>query len=155
MTTTTENTRPVNADTLTVIGYTLTTGGGGFAPHLPVVAATVTLGTADPTLDAMQAAVGGYIETLFRLDSPEREGVTIDAYCNEEGRLIPGVPVLGLLVPAEHSDEPAEVVVAGPVLFTAANPETGDSIPLTEGEARWLDENIMRHAQVLGLTRGY
>ena len=44
-----------------------------------------------PTLEVMQAAVGGYIETALRIPMG-RKNITVDVYCNEEGLCL-GLPI--------------------------------------------------------------
>lgn len=117
--------------------------------HLSRMVPRVVLGGGDPRLDRMQAVVGGYIETAFRMDSPIREGVTIDAYCNEEGMLFSGVPVIRIT--PRNGGEP--MVFAGPLVFAGANDE-GESVPLLKAEAQWLWQEFLRTAEIVGLTRG-
>ena len=77
-----------------------------------------------PTLEQMQAAVGGYIETVFRVDSPCRKGVEIDVYANEEGLLI-GLPI-------DHINKHTGYPIAGNIVITAS--KNGNTIEATPKE---------------------
>ena len=87
----------------------------------------VVIPTDNPTLEMMQSAVGGSIETMTRIPSPTRENVEIDAYVNEEGLLIE-LPVV-MAVYDEYGVRP----FAGSIVFVGANDE-GESVSLTEEE---------------------
>lgn len=80
------------------------------------------------TLDAMQAAVGGYIELFMQSPSRHREDVAIDFYCHEEGRLIGLDPNVGV-----YAGRGAFFSIVGPVLVTASNRD-GETIGLTDDE---------------------
>ena len=74
------------------------------------------------TLKALQSVVGGYIETAARKASEVRPGIELDAYCNEEGRLI-GLPENRLI-----DGQP----IAGDVVISAADPSTGETVEMDE-----------------------
>lgn len=83
---------------------------------------------ADDSLEAMQKAVGGYIELFLRMESGHRPGVQIDFYCNEEGRLN-GLP-LNVIVNAGRG---YLFDIMGPLLIAACNPD-GESIGMSKEE---------------------
>lgn len=88
--------------------------------------------TNSPTLEMLQSAVGGCIETMSRIMSPFRKNVEIDAYVNEEGLLI-GLPIY-FAVLDEHGVRP----FAGNIVFVGANFNTGNSVALTEDEINFI-----------------
>lgn len=79
-----------------------------------------------PTLTEMQAAVGGYIETALRVPSPDRENVTVDVYCNEEGLLM-GLP-LNFVRATDGS------YLAGDFVIVGCDESTGETVGLTTEE---------------------
>lgn len=83
---------------------------------------------ADDALDVMQREVGGYIELFMRAASASRPGVTIDFWCNEEGRL--AMMPFNALVDAGDG---RVFDIVGPVLITAGNDE-GEVLGLTDDE---------------------
>lgn len=81
------------------------------------------------TLKTMQDAVGGYIELFLQVPSKSRPGVTIDFYCNEEGRLVGLEPNVLVDAGDGHLFD-----IVGPVLITAGSEETGETLGLTDEE---------------------
>lgn len=89
---------------------------------------TLTLHEGKPDLAAMQAAVGGYIATADRYPSTERENVTIDIWCNDEG-LLEGLPCHWVrIVDAQP--------IVGNLCITATDETEGETISATEQEIR-------------------
>ena len=86
----------------------------------------------DIALDVMQRAVGGWIELFLRMESKSRPGVTLDFYCNEEGRLN-GMP-LNVMVDAGDGQHVFDIM--GPVLITAGDTNTGETLGLTDEEIK-------------------
>lgn len=78
-----------------------------------------------PTLTAMQEAVGGYIETAFRVPSSTRKNITVDVYCNEEGHLM-SLPIDYVTIDGSP--------MAGPLVFTGGDVTTGDTVDITKDE---------------------
>jgi hypothetical protein len=83
------------------------------------------------SLDFLQAKVGGYIETAFRVQSPSHPNRTIDAYVNEEG-LLKGLP------PSCGITWPFKYVYAGPLVLIAGDNSTGETHGLTEEEIKMI-----------------
>lgn len=79
-----------------------------------------------PTLTEMQSAVGGYIETALRVPSPDRENVTVDVYCNEEGLL------MGLPIQFVRGTDGS--YLAGDFVIVGCDDLTGNTIGLTTEE---------------------
>lgn len=97
-----------------------------------------------PTLRDMQNAVGGYIELALAIASPTRKNVTVDAYCNEEGRLI-GLPVF--FVPSPKGTNRGAWPVAGNLVVAATNQRTGKTVAATSEE---LDAALSNWTTVFG-----
>jgi hypothetical protein len=83
-----------------------------------------------PSLEEMQEAVGGWITTALRVPSPNRKGVSVDVFCNDEGLLM-GLPIR-FARSTDHS------FLAGDLILSASNAQ-GETIPATEVE---LDEAL-------------
>lgn len=66
-----------------------------------------------PTLEVMQQAVGGYIETVPFFN--QYEGQDAVAFCNEEGKL-EGLPVNATATELWHKQYPADDVLVGNVI---------------------------------------
>lgn len=96
---------------------------------------TLTLHPGYPTLQAMQDAVGGYITTADRIASPERDNITLDVWCNDEG-LLDGLPFHWTRT---LNGQP----IAGNLCITATN-EEGETIPATAEEVRYALAHLMR-----------
>lgn len=79
-----------------------------------------------PTLEQMQAAVGGLITTAFRLDSPCRKNVSVDVFCNDEG--------LCMNLPIDHVIKSNGSPVAGDMIIVAVNENNGETIEATPKE---------------------
>lgn len=88
-----------------------------------------------PTLDQMQAHVGGSIDTAFRVKSDSRRHVTIDAYCNDEGLLAEGNTVLAYAIMGEDGKVKPVGTFAGNLIFVGADRTDGESVALTDREA--------------------
>lgn len=78
-----------------------------------------------PSLEEMQAIVGGSIETVTSVASI-RANVVVDVYANEEGKMI-GLPIRFVRM---LDREP----LAGDFVIVATNTATGKTIPATEVE---------------------
>lgn len=76
-----------------------------------------------PSLEEMQRIVDGYIETALRLPS-SRDGITIDFYCNDMGR-IEGLPML--YVRAMDGE-----TIAGNIVAVGGDVESGETVPLVD-----------------------
>lgn len=87
---------------------------------------TLTLHEGKPDLAAMQTAVGGYITTADRWPSPERENVTVDVWCNDEG-LLENLPIYWI---RRLDAQP----IAGNLCITATDETEGETISATERE---------------------
>lgn len=89
------------------------------------------------TLPALQASVGGYVETVYH-EVLEDAGIT--AWANEEGLLVGLSP--NLLVYGQP--------IVGPVVFTGHNDE-GETIALTDEQAEivgaFLEATTLNNAQ--------
>ena len=81
-----------------------------------------------PKLDEMQSVVGGLIEPMFTVPSPEGGERMLTGYANEEGLLI-GLPMLGW-----YQDERGSFPFAGNMVITALDYSTGDTVTMTEKE---------------------
>ena len=79
-----------------------------------------------PTLEKMQEVVGGYIETAVRCPSPTRKNITVDAYVNEEGLLIN--------LPIDHVRMTDRSYLAGNIVITGADENTGNTVEITKEE---------------------
>ena len=90
-------------------------------------------GVAD--LPVMQDAVGGYIETGFRLDSETRKGIQIDFWVNDEGLFISDNPVM------QYKVGENVVQLVGPGIFTGADSE-GENIELTHEEIDQIQNSV-------------
>jgi hypothetical protein len=78
--------------------------------------------------------VGGYIETLGRVDSPFRSGIVIDSYVNEEGWIL-GLPILMSFNGVYGVDGKGSF--AGNIVFVGSN-DMGESVPLTDEEIEYI-----------------
>lgn len=87
-------------------------------------------------LEKMQAVVGGYIETMFRVNSPFRKHITLSGYVNEEGLII-GLPIVGAVV-----DEYGYRPFAGSMVIVAENDRTGNQSVMTQEEVDFLMQNL-------------
>jgi hypothetical protein len=96
-----------------------------------------------PSLSDMQAVVDGYIETAFRVPSPFRKNVSIDAYVNEEGLLI-GLPRFVGVV-----DTYGQRTFAGNMVIVGGNENTGNTIALNEKELDYVTSKFNGHYFVL------
>jgi hypothetical protein len=92
--------------------------------------------TDNPTLEMLQGAVDGLIETLGRIRSPFRDNVEIDAYVNQEGLLM-SLPMV-MAIYDEYGARP----FAGNIVFVGGDSETGDSVALTEDEIDFIRDRI-------------
>lgn len=81
------------------------------------------------TLALMQSLVGGDIEVFMNWPSMSRDGVLISALCHEEGRLL-DLPPCCIVV-----SERGLFDICGPVIITALDVKTGDTLGLTDQEA--------------------
>jgi hypothetical protein len=72
-----------------------------------------------PSLEDMQRAVGGYVETADRFDAQSRKDRSIDVYCNEEG-LFMGLPVSYI---NRHGNE-----IVGDLIMVTANTRSGNIV---------------------------
>ena len=79
-----------------------------------------------PTLSEMQAVVGGYIESALRVPSPQRKGITVDVYCNEEGLL------MGLPIQFVRGTDGS--YLAGDFVIVGVNEDTGETVGLSTEE---------------------
>ncbi len=86
------------------------------------------------SLEDMQKAVGGYVETVMRDKSPNRRDVTLNVYANEEGLLL-NLP-FGLLA------MPMGQPIAGDVVITATDERTGDCIPANLSEMQAICDRL-------------
>lgn len=92
--------------------------------YATIIDRNVTLHDGTPTLDQMQDAVGGLIETAERYDT-NRKNITIDVYCNEEG-LLEGLDY------TYHTR--AGQCILGNLVLTASNNKNGKTVPATREE---------------------
>lgn len=83
-------------------------------------------------LEFLQRHAGGYIETAFRLYSPEGKHLTIDAFVDEEGLLKQWT--FGVAIA-----HPYPAIFAGPMVIVGGNDRTGETRGLTAREARRFD----------------
>jgi hypothetical protein len=109
-----------------ILSYQIRTVDIGDTP-VPTGIEEVVTPTDSPTLEHLQSAVDGLIETMTRLTSPFRKGITIDAYVNEEGLNI-GLPIV-MAVSDKYGVRP----FAGNIVFVGSN-DDGESVPLTDQE---------------------
>ena len=86
----------------------------------------------EPTLEAMQEVVGGYIEALY----PFPESVAL--VCNEEGKLL-GLPLNRAL---RDEDDKIYDVVAGTFFLCAAPPDSDEFESLSEAEIAYFTEKF-------------
>lgn len=86
-------------------------------------------------LEGMQKVVGGLIELLWVND--EFNKMKIDLFINEEGKLNNLEPTAVML----GDDNKILDVIAGPILITATDGE-GETIPLTEEQIKYIEENL-------------
>lgn len=100
----------------------------------------------DIKLDQMQAVVGGYIERMFTIRTPDpdrvAEDIELDGWVNEEG-LIYNLPVVAAIHQRGYPLRP----FAGSLLITASarskNPEDGRrAVPMTEREIAYIQEGF-------------
>lgn len=78
-----------------------------------------------PTLEQMQDAVDGYIETALRIPS-SRDGITIDFFCNDTG-LLDGLP---FLFTRTTDGQP----IAGNLIAAGGEVETGETVALVDAD---------------------
>ena len=83
-----------------------------------------------PTLDQLQAAVGGYIGTAGRVRSGAHR--TLDVWCNDEGFLDPALQPVAYLGATLRTDAP--YTIRGGLVITASDTRTGDTVPMTAAE---------------------
>ncbi len=88
-----------------------------------------------PSLKDMQDAVGGWITTALRMASPERADVSVDVYCNDEGLL--------MSLPIHWARSTDLSPLAGGLIVTAADENTGDTIAATEAEIKAVLEHLI------------
>lgn len=88
-----------------------------------------------PTLEAMQKAVGGYVEAV----EVQVEGMTIDIWLNEEGKLIglPPNPKVTRLAREAGSIWPSDYI-AGTVMFTGGADRWGNTMKLSKRAVEFL-----------------
>ena len=77
-----------------------------------------------PSLEEAQRAVGGYIETAARFESPNRKNHSVDVYCNEEGMLMD--------LPINHIINGQRI--AGNLIIVVTNENTGEWVEANAAE---------------------
>lgn len=88
-----------------------------------------------PTLAQMQEAVGGYIETGFRMPSKLRPGVSIDFWVNDEGLGLSDNPVMQYRVGEKVYQ------LAGSAIVTGVDRQ-GETIELLDEELQQLLDSV-------------
>jgi hypothetical protein len=84
-----------------------------------------------PTLEEMQAIVGGYIETADRVPTA-RPGIMISIYCNEDG--------IALNLPLTYHNDYGSPIF-GDLVLVAENDRSGNTVKATKAE---LEDAVMR-----------
>lgn len=97
------------------------------------------------TYDMISSAVGGLIE----LAPTPRSLAGIDLWVNEEGKLMSLTPSMILLDDNKHLVD----TFAGNIVFTRTN-EDGETIPLTDDDAKLIKEELSRSFAIVDLTDG-
>lgn len=77
-----------------------------------------------PTLEQMQAIVGGFIETAERVGTT-RPGIMIGIYCNEDG--------IGLSLPLTYHNSYGSPIF-GDLVLVAENDRSGNTVKATKRE---------------------
>lgn len=99
-----------------------------------------------PTLDEMQKVVGGLIEPMFTIPSPEGGSRCLTGYVNEEGLLL-SLPMFGFVGPSHRECFP----FAGNMLVVGLDDKTGDTVPLTDAELEMVRRAWDGRSQMLRL----
>lgn len=94
--------------------------------YATVIDLRITFHPGTPTLEQMQKAVGGYIETADRFQT-DRAHVTVDVYCNEEGAMI-GLPYTYF--------NQYRTAICGDLVLVGGDNSTGENVELTKDELR-------------------
>jgi hypothetical protein len=95
----------------------------------------------------MQKAVGGLIERAYL--SQELEDMNIDAYVNEEGKLLDLQPSAVIYDKSIGDSEEGLIdVIAGPILFVGHDGE-GGTVGLTETQKEWIMNNLVEFVEAV------
>lgn len=86
-------------------------------------------------LESLQNEVGGYIEHCFPVLDLERRG--IDAWCNDEGKLLNLPPTFPLFYEGRLYD-----IIAGNICFIGGDDETGESFGLPDHQIKIVIQTI-------------
>jgi hypothetical protein len=108
--------------------------------------AVVTPITKKAPLSKLQKEVGGYIETMFTINSPLGGNNCLTGFVNEEG-LLQGLPVV-MAVMDEHGYRP----FAGDIVIVGLDYEEGETKPLTEVEEKWILSHFNEQTGILRLS---
>ena len=92
------------------------------------------------SLASFQHEVGGYIEAAFTVPSPDGGNRYVTGYVNEEGLLM-GLDICMML----KSGQP----LAGPCIITGLDYSTGETVPLSENEIRWVQNGCHKVISVI------
>lgn len=96
----------------------------------PAPVLTVVESDTVPTLEKMQAVVGGLIEPAFTWDSPSGKNRAITGYVNEEG-LIYQLPQYIMVI---HVAGTGPRAVSGPMIIIGLDDSTGETVILNDEE---------------------
>lgn len=88
-------------------------------------------------LKRFQSIVDGNIEIPFI--SEKLRDVGIDVIINEEGKLI-GLPITAVINDCKNK---MLDVICGKIIFAGFNANNGESIPLTDDQISWIQDNII------------
>lgn len=93
----------------------------------------------------MQEAVGGRIERVYLCQ--ELEDMNIDAYVNEEGKILDLKPSAVVYEKGkEYTNEGLVDVIAGTILFVGHDGE-GGTIGLSDKQGEWIANNLTEFAE--------
>ncbi len=104
-----------------------------------------------PSLEKLQGIVGGLIEPLFTVNRPgAKPHHMITGYANEEGnymveQLGPGARI------REARYAPYDTSFVGPMVIVGLNYKTGESIPLSWEDVKWLREQWDANQEILSV----